>query len=135
MCSTTGRHYVPWKRYSTPSSPTDSSASTTHAPYVYETAARHGLAVGRDISVIGVDNHRVFAETLEPQLTTIELPHYEMGYWAANKLVSMIENRPLNEGDWPHTTALMPLLDTPSPVKVHCTLIEKGSVRDTPTTA
>ena len=58
-----------------------------------------------------------------------------MGYWAANKLVSMIENRPLNEGDWPHTTAVMPLLDTPSPVKVHCTLIEKGSVRDTPTTA
>ena len=103
--------------------------------YVYETAARHGLAVGRDISVVGVDNHRVFAETLEPQLTTIELPHYEMGYWAANKLVSMIENRPLNEGDWPHTTAVMPLLDTPSPVKVHCTLIEKGSVRDTPTTA
>ena len=47
----------------------------------------------------------------------------------------MIENRPLNEGDWPHTTAVMPLLDTPSPVKVHCTLIEKGSVRDTPTTA
>ena len=40
------------------------------------------LVVGRDVSVIGVDNHRVFAEALEPQLTTVELPHYEMGYWA-----------------------------------------------------
>ena len=36
------------------------------------------LTVGKDISVVGVDNHRVFAETLEPQLTTVELPHYEM---------------------------------------------------------
>jgi len=59
--------------------------------YVYENAARRGLVVGRDVSVVGVDNHRVFAETLEPQLTTVELPHYEMGYWATRKLVSLIE--------------------------------------------
>ena len=31
--------------------------------YVYECAARRGLTVGKDISVVGVDNHRVFAET------------------------------------------------------------------------
>lgn len=96
--------------------------------YVYEAAARRGLRIGDDISVVGVDNHRVFAETLEPQLTTIELPHYEMGYWAANRLVADIEGRAINEAAWPRTTAVMPLLDTPSPAKVHCTLIEKASV-------
>ena len=61
--------------------------------YVYECAARRGLTVGKDISVVGVDNHRVFAETLEPMLTTVELPHFEMGYWAVAKLVSIIEGR------------------------------------------
>lgn len=97
--------------------------------YVYEAAARRGLAIGDDVSVVGVDNHQVFAETLEPQLTTIELPHYEMGYWAANRLVAWIEGRAINESTWPRTTAVMPLLDTPAPAKVHCTLIEKASVR------
>lgn len=96
--------------------------------YVYECAARRGLTVGKDISVVGVDNHRVFAETLEPQLTTVELPHFEMGYWAAAKLISMIENRPPEDFDWPKTTAPLPPIDAPIPAKIHCTLLEKGSV-------
>ncbi|HCA74861.1 MAG TPA: LacI family transcriptional regulator [Bifidobacterium sp.] len=98
--------------------------------YVYECAARRGLTVGKDISVVGVDNHRVFAETLEPQLTTVELPHYEMGYWSACKLISMIEGKPVDVGCWPKTTAPLPSLDAPVPAKIHCTLLEKGSVAD-----
>ncbi|PAU67817.1 LacI family DNA-binding transcriptional regulator [Bifidobacterium criceti] len=97
--------------------------------YVYETAARRGLTVGRDMSVVGVDNHRVFAETFSPQLTTIELPHYEMGYWAANRLVAAIGDRGVDEAQWPRMTAPLPPLDATSPAKVHCTLIEKESVR------
>jgi LacI family transcriptional regulator len=97
--------------------------------YVYECAARRGLTVGEDISVVGVDNHRVFAETLEPMLTTVELPHFEMGYWAAAKLVSIIEQRPLDELVWPTTTAPLPPIDAPVPARIHCTLIEKNSVR------
>ena len=84
---------------------------------VYECAARRGLTVGKDISVVGVDNHRVIAETFSPQLTTVELPHYEMGYWAACKLISMIATR-----------APIPPLDSPIPARIHCTLIEKESV-------
>lgn len=95
--------------------------------YVYENAARRGLVVGRDVSVVGVDNHRVFAETLEPQLTTVELPHYEMGYWATRKLVSLIEGREPDD-DEPETTAPLPPLDTSIPAKIHCTLIDKQSV-------
>ena len=97
--------------------------------YVYECAARRGLTVGRDVSVVGVDNHRIFAETLEPQLTTVELPHYEMGYWAACKLVSLIEKRDPSGFEVPDTTAPLPPFDGANPAKVHCTLIEKESVR------
>ncbi|WP_055426928.1 LacI family DNA-binding transcriptional regulator [Bifidobacterium aesculapii] len=97
--------------------------------YVYECAARRGLTVGRDVSVVGVDNHRVFAETLSPRLTTVELPHFEMGYWAAMKVVSMIEGRDLADVEAPHTTAPLPPLDSPVPAKIRCTLIEKESVQ------
>ena len=96
--------------------------------YVYECAARRGLTVGKDISVVGVDNHRVFAETLEPQLTTVELPHYEMGYWSACKLISMIEGKDVDTSIWPETKAPLPPLDAPIPAKIHCALLEKGSV-------
>lgn len=97
--------------------------------YVYECAARRGLTVGKDISVVGVDNHRVFAETLEPMLTTVELPHFEMGYWAVAKLVSIIEGRSMDDVSWPATTAPLPPIDAPIPAKIHCTLIEKASVK------
>ncbi|KFI94213.1 LacI family transcriptional regulator [Bifidobacterium saguini DSM 23967] len=97
--------------------------------YVYECAARRGLTIGHDISVIGVDNHRVFADTLVPQLTTVELPHFEMGYWAASKLVSIIEESSLADMEWPDTTAPLPPIKSPIPAAIHCTLIEKGSVR------
>lgn len=96
--------------------------------YVYECAARRSLTVGKDISVVGVDNHRVFAETLEPQLTTVELPHFEMGYWAAMKLISLIDGESTAEPEMPETTAPIPALDTPTPAQIHCTLIEKNSV-------
>jgi len=97
--------------------------------YVYECAARRGLTVGKDISVVGVDNHRVFAETLEPTLTTVELPHFEMGYWAVAKLVSIIEGRSMDDVSRPATTAPLPPIDAPIPAKIHCTLIEKTSVK------
>ena len=96
--------------------------------YVYECAARRGLTVGKDISVVGVDNHRVFAETLEPQLTTVELPHYEMGYWSACKLISMIEGKDVDTSSCPSARASLPPLDAPIPAKIHCALLEKDSV-------
>ena len=98
--------------------------------YVYECAARRGLTVGRDISVIGVDNHRVFAETLDPQLTTVELPHYEMGYWGACRLISIIEGHDVDTAVWPETAAPLPPLDAPIPATIHCKLIDKKSVRE-----
>lgn len=96
--------------------------------HVYLAAARRGLVVGRDISVVGVDNHRMFAQTLAPRLTTVELPHYEMGYWAVGRLVQELEGRSIDL-DQKDSWARMPSLDTPSPARIHCRLIEKESVR------
>jgi LacI family transcriptional regulator len=47
------------------------------------TAARHcGLSVPRDLSVVGYDDQQLVAAELDPPLTTVALPHYEMGRWA-----------------------------------------------------
>ncbi|MGD1885785.1 MAG: LacI family DNA-binding transcriptional regulator [Cohaesibacteraceae bacterium] len=50
-----------------------------------------GLRVPDDISVAGFDNHRLIAETLYPQLTTVELPYAAMGVRAAHMLLSLIK--------------------------------------------
>ena len=101
----------------------------SRAWYAYECAARRGLAVGRDVSVVGIDNHPVISETLSPRLTTIELPHFEMGYWAACKLISLLEPGAITLEGVPATVAPMPPLDAPTPAKIHCTLLERASVR------
>ena len=109
------------------------------ALYVYLQAARRGLYIGQDISVIGVDNHQVFAQTLTPRLTTIGLPHYEMGYWAVSKVIDLIESDKEDlsggQGSGGEEDELvsaagipMPSLDSVSPVRLHCPLIEKNSI-------
>ncbi len=52
-----------------------------------------GLRVPQDISVAGFDNHRMIAEMLFPQLTTVELPYAAMGMRAAHMLLDLIEGR------------------------------------------
>lgn len=53
---------------------------------VYSAANALGLKIPEDLSVIGYDNQTVIAEFLVPFLTTIELPHYEMGDQAVSYL-------------------------------------------------
>lgn len=54
-------------------------------------AAHAGLDVPRDVSVIGFDDEDFFAECLVPPLTTMELPHVEMGRDAMTALLDEIE--------------------------------------------
>ncbi len=56
----------------------------------YSALAELGLRVPQDVAVIGYDNIAHIAEGLLPTLTTMQLPHYEMGKWAVQYL---IENR------------------------------------------
>lgn len=97
--------------------------------YVYQIAAARHLSIGRDISLVGVDNHPVMAETTAPRLTTVELPHYEMGYWAARKLMDLIGDSDFSTLPWPQTRAPLPPLDAEEPTRIHCRLVVKDSAR------
>ena len=46
-----------------------------------------GLDIPGDISVIGYDDHDHLAEHLHPPLSTMRLPYYEMGHWAATQIL------------------------------------------------
>ncbi len=48
----------------------------------YAAAHHRGLSVPGDLSVVGYDDQQLVAAELDPPLTTIALPHYEMGRWA-----------------------------------------------------
>jgi LacI family transcriptional regulator len=58
----------------------------------YQAAGHLGLKVPSDISIVGVDNLELIADGLWPGLSTMALPHYEMGRWAVLKLLEELEN-------------------------------------------
>jgi len=60
----------------------------------YRAAAELDLSIPRDLSVIGFDNQELICEGLVPPLTTVELPHYEMGARAIALLLSLGEAGP-----------------------------------------
>jgi LacI family transcriptional regulator len=57
----------------------------------YKIARRLGLRIPEDLSVVGFDNQETVAPWLDPGLTTVQLPHYEMGRWAVEHLEQIIE--------------------------------------------
>jgi LacI family transcriptional regulator len=59
----------------------------------YRAAAELGLTVPHEVSIVGFDDQDPIAGSLYPPLTTVALPHYEMGAWAVETLVSLIEGR------------------------------------------
>lgn len=75
----------------------------------YNTLASLGLDIPNNVAVIGFDNEELIAAYLQPPLTTVALPHAEMGRWAVE-------------------TLLKPIPDAPPQHKVSCPLIERDSV-------
>ena len=53
----------------------------------YEALKKLGLRIPRDVAVVGFDNEELIAPQLRPPLSTVALPHYEMGRWAVNYLI------------------------------------------------
>jgi LacI family transcriptional regulator len=55
----------------------------------YQAAAERGLRIPQDLSVVGFDDQQEIAPALWPGLTTVALPHYEMGVWAVEALLGV----------------------------------------------
>ena len=69
-------------------------ASDRMAAGAYAALMEAGLIPGRDVGVMGYDDLEI-AQRLDPPLTTVLLPHREMGQWAAEAVLS---SRPLAHG-------------------------------------
>jgi LacI family transcriptional regulator len=54
----------------------------------YDALKELGLKIPQEVAVVGFDNQDVIATFLNPPLSTIALPHYEMGQWAVKQLLS-----------------------------------------------
>ncbi len=53
----------------------------------YDALRKLGLSVPDDVAVMGFDNQELIAAQLSPPLSTVALPHYEMGKWAVQFLL------------------------------------------------
>lgn len=84
---------------------------------VYQAAADRGLRIPEDLSVVGYDNQELLAANLRPGLTTVALPHYEMGRWAVDALIKIINS----DGKEPSRNDVLP-----------CPLVRRASVGPPP---
>ncbi|GAA1760630.1 LacI family DNA-binding transcriptional regulator [Agromyces humatus] len=84
---------------------------------VMQAASALGLEVPRDCSIVGVDDLEIVAAALVPGLTTVALPHREMGRWGMSTLLDRIDGA---------------VTDVAEPVLLACALIERGSVGPPP---
>jgi len=82
----------------------------------YDAIRKLGLSIPDDVAVVGFDNQELIAADLYPGLTTMALPHYEMGQWAVQYLLKMIDNPNLQNGEPPVQEML------------HCPIIIRDSV-------
>ncbi len=58
----------------------------------YQAVRDLGLRIPEDISVVSIDNFEIISEGLWPNLTSVALPHYDMGRWAVTRLLDEIED-------------------------------------------
>jgi LacI family transcriptional regulator len=79
----------------------------------YHVAAELGLRIPHDLSIVGFDNQAFVADGLRPELTTLALPHYEMGVWAVEQLLQEID---------------MAAPVTPSHQSLPCPIVRRSSV-------
>lgn len=79
---------------------------------VYDALRKLGLAIAEDVAIMGFDNEQIIAAHLYPPLSTIQLPHYEMGEWAVSYLIK--------HGATPDAA--------PIQHKIECPLVKRASI-------
>jgi len=80
---------------------------------VYQAVNDLGLSIPGDLSVIGVDDLQLITQALVPNLTTIALPHYQMGHWAVSQLFAQAAAEP----------------NAHKAERLHCQLVQRDSVK------
>lgn len=83
---------------------------------VYDALRKLNLSIPEDVAVIGFDNQEIIAAHLYPPLTTMQLPHYEMGKCAVDTLLQLI-----NKSGGKQTAS-------PTQTILACPLVERKSV-------
>jgi len=84
---------------------------------VYQAANTLGLSIPGDVSIVGFDDQELISDSLLPGLTTVALPHHEMGRWAVRELLKQIAAQP----PYPVAHAL-----------IRCPIVRRGSVAAPP---
>jgi LacI family transcriptional regulator len=77
---------------------------------LYDGLREHGLSIPEDMAVVGFDNQEVIAAHLRPPLSTVSLPHYELGAAGVRMLLGLDDGQE-------------------SAAKIHCPTVERSSVR------
>lgn len=82
---------------------------------VAQAAAALGLDIPGDVSLVGVDDLEIVADALEPGLTTVALPHRELGAWGMRVLLGLLDGAAVGA-------------DVAAPTFLACELVERASV-------
>ncbi|OAE03398.1 LacI family transcriptional regulator [Arthrobacter sp. OY3WO11] len=81
---------------------------------LYDGLREHGLSIPDDMAVVGFDNQEVIAAHLRPPLSTVSLPHYELGAAGVRMLLGL-------DG--------APGTGSGGVAKIHCPAVERTSVK------
>jgi LacI family transcriptional regulator len=88
---------------------------------LYDAFRERGIAIPSDISIIGFDNQEVIAAHLHPALTSMGLPHYELGVLGVKRLLELRSNpEPLEAGEMNDVT------------RVTCPIFRRKSISKVP---
>ena len=80
----------------------------------YEAAHSLGMEIPDDLSITSIDDFELISAGIRPGLSSVALPHYRMGNWAAHHLIDEIES--------PQAA------HHPERLLIECSLVRRGSV-------
>lgn len=98
------------------------------ATFIYEAARERGVRIGADVSVISIDNQPFITNVIKPSLTTLELPHYEMGFEAVRQLVAILDGDKAVADLEPDRGMAVQRQRDGSKTALRCRIIERDSI-------